>query len=147
MGNDNPTAHGSVVLVGARGIFIRGAAGAGKSRLVLALLEAAAAGRIPFARLVADDRVHLTATNGTLLARPPQALAGRMEIRGIGIVSVEFESVAKVDLVVDLADQNAARLPEPADCTVTIAGVPLPRVSAAPGTDPLPLVLVALRAP
>ncbi len=60
----SPTIHASVVLAGARGVLIRGETGAGKSRLVLSLLHAANAGLLPFARLVADDRVHIEAHHG-----------------------------------------------------------------------------------
>ena len=53
--------HACAVLIGARALLIRGPAGSGKSRLALALIEAAEAGRLRFARLVADDRVRLEA--------------------------------------------------------------------------------------
>jgi HPr kinase/phosphorylase len=54
-----PTIHASVVLTGARAVLIRGPAGAGKSRLALNLIHAAASGSLRFARLVADDRVYV----------------------------------------------------------------------------------------
>ncbi len=79
------TVHASAVLTGSRAMLIRGPAGSGKSRLALALIEAAASGRIRFARLVADDRVELTAGHGRLLVRPPPALAGLIEVRGVGV--------------------------------------------------------------
>ena len=60
------TIHASAVLAGARAVLIRGPAGAGKSRLALALIEAAQSGLLPFARLVADDRVELQARHGRL---------------------------------------------------------------------------------
>ena len=61
---DVATVHGCAVLVGTRAILIRGPAGSGKSRLALALIEAADAGHLRFARLVADDRVQLVAAHG-----------------------------------------------------------------------------------
>ena len=42
-----------------RGVLIRGPSGSGKSRLALELIRLRRRGRLPFARLVADDRVHL----------------------------------------------------------------------------------------
>ena len=78
------TIHASAVLVGARAALIRGPSGAGKSRLALDLIHAARAGSLPFARLVADDRVHLEAANGRLLARPAEALAGLLRCAAPG---------------------------------------------------------------
>ena len=105
------TIHASAVLVGARAVLIRGPAGSGKSRLAYALLEAAAAGLLPFARLVADDRVDIEPAHGRLLARPPETLAGLIEIRGLGIRRLPFELLAAVGLVVELEAADAARLP------------------------------------
>ena len=125
-------------------MLIRGPAGAGKSRLALALLQAARTGQLPFARLVADDRVALEACHGRLLARPAPPLAGLIEIRGLGIRAVPFEPVAAVGRIVDLAAEAADRLPAEADRIATIAGVSLPRLAVAPGIDPLPLVFAFL---
>ena len=91
------------MLIGSRAVLIRGPAGSGKSRLAWALIDAAAAGRIRFARLVADDRVELTASHGRLLVRPPAALAGLIEVRGLGVRRVAYEPVAVAGLVIDLA--------------------------------------------
>ena len=66
------TVHASAVLIGSRAMLIRGPAGSGKSRLALALIEAAASGHIRFARLVADDRVELTACSRTAAACAPR---------------------------------------------------------------------------
>ena len=68
------------MLVGARAVLIRGPSGAGKSRLAFELLDAARDGRLRFARLVGDDRVHLESVNGRLLVRPARSLAGLIEV-------------------------------------------------------------------
>jgi DNA helicase TIP49 (TBP-interacting protein) len=138
------TVHASAVLVGASAILIRGPAGSGKSRLALALIQAAAGGALPFARLVADDRVHLEARHGRLLARPPDALAGLIEVRGLGIRRMEHEGVAVVGLVVDLAAADAERLPAPPSRQAVIEGIALARLAVAAGQSPLPLVTAAL---
>jgi hypothetical protein len=53
-----------------------------------------------------------------------------------------------VDLVVDLAADDAERLPEPRRQRATLSGLQLARLAVAPGADPLPLVLAArMRAP
>jgi serine kinase of HPr protein (carbohydrate metabolism regulator) len=141
---DAPTVHGSAVLVGARAVLIRGPAGSGKSRLAFDLINTAASALLPFARLVADDRVQLEACNGRLLARPPAALAGLLEIRGLGIRRLPHEPVAAVGLVVDLADAGAERLPA-AGRQTTIAGIALPRLAVAERADALPQVLAYVR--
>ncbi|HEY6259876.1 MAG TPA: HPr kinase/phosphatase C-terminal domain-containing protein [Xanthobacteraceae bacterium] len=141
---ETATVHASAVLAGTRAVLIRGPAGAGKSRLALALIQAADNGRIGFARLVGDDRLELAAAHGRLLVRPPQALAGLIEVRGLGIRRLDHEPVAVVGLVVDLGASGADRLPETAEQEVVIEGIKLPRLTIGPGADPLPAVLASL---
>jgi len=141
------TVHASAVLAGPRAILIRGPAGAGKSRLALALIQAAECGLIAFARLVGDDRIELAASHGRLLARPPPALAGLIEVRGLGIRRLEHEPVAVVGLVVDLAIAEAERLPGTAALETAVAGIRLPHLAIGPGSDPLPAVLAHLLTP
>jgi len=145
--NQSPSIHASAVLIGARAVLIRGVAGGGKSRLALALLQAAAQGRIPFARLVADDRAHVEAVHGRLLVRPAQALAGLIEVRGLGIRSVPHEQVAVVGVLVELGAQDAERLPARSGTQAVIAGIELPRLAVAAGSDPLPMLLAYLLDP
>lgn len=139
------TIHASAVLVGSRAVLIRGTSGSGKSRLAFALIEAATTGALAFARLVGDDRVHVEATHGRLLVRPAATLAGLIEIRGLGIRRVPFEPVAAVGLVVDLAADDAERLPGPESARAEVSGVVLPRLPIAAGTDPFPILIAALR--
>src|SRR6266566_108509 len=136
--NQSPSIHASAVLVGARAVLIQGPSGSGKSRLALALLHAAAQGVVPFARLVADDRAHVEARHGRLLVRPAEALAGLIEVRGLGIRRVPHEPLAVVGLLVELG-QAAERLPDPTRKQAEIAGITLPRLAVAAGADPLPL--------
>ena len=105
------TVHASAVLVGERGVLIRGASGTGKSALLLGLLAADPAATW----LIADDRVILTASHGRLIAAAPAALAGLMEIRGQGIVRRSFVSPAPIDLVVDLVSLAASQRMPAAD--------------------------------
>jgi len=137
----SPSIHASAVLVGARAVLIQGPSGSGKSRLALALLEAARNGTLPFARLIADDRADIEAVHGRLLVRPAASLAGLIEVRGLGIRRVAYEPVAVVGLLVDLAAADAARLPEPAVQSRQIERITLPRLAVAAGQDALPLVL------
>jgi serine kinase of HPr protein (carbohydrate metabolism regulator) len=147
MAAGTPTVHANALLVGADGVLIRGRPGAGKSALTRAVVAAAAAeGR--FARLVADDRVALTACGGRLVARPPDVLAGLCERRGRGLEAVPHEGAAVVRLVVDLVPaEEAERLPSPAALATIIHGVVLPRQPVACGAaEAAGLVLAALAA-
>lgn len=138
-----PTIHASAVLVGARAVLIRGRSGSGKSRLALELIETARAGRLRFARLVGDDRVHLEAAGGRLLVRPAATLAGLIEVRGVGILRLAYEPEAVVGLVVDL-DADGERLPPSGQQVVEVDGITLPRLAVASGTSALPLLLAVL---
>jgi HPr kinase/phosphorylase len=136
------TVHASAVLVGVRAVLIRGPSGSGKSRLAWELIEAAHGGAVAFARLVGDDRVQLQAAGSRLLVRPSDALAGLIELRGVGIVRRDHEACAVVGLVVDLAATDAERLPEHGETTVE--GIPIPRLAVAPAVGALPLVLAVI---
>lgn len=141
------TIHASAVLVRARAVLIRGQSGAGKSRLALGLIEAARTGSLPFARLVADDRVHLEIAGGRLLARPAATLAGLIEVRGVGLMRVAHEPGAVVGVVVDLAAVDAQRLPDAAGRRAEIGGIELPRLAVATGVEALPAVLALINSP
>ena len=138
--------HASCVLVGARALLIRGPSASGKSRLALELIHAADTGGLRFARLVADDRVHLTAAGGRLLARPAASLAGLIEVRGIGLLRLPYEPCAVIGLVVDLGE-DSNRLPAPEQRQALIDGISLPRLAVASGVGPLPAVMALLTSP
>jgi len=120
------TIHGSAILLGERGILVRGMAGAGKSTLVLEFLSAD-----PHrARLVADDRVIVTEAHGRLLADVPGEIAGLIEIRGVGLVRRPCVAPVVLHLVVDLLSAEACpRLPEAKDAQVELEGIVLPRLA------------------
>ena len=90
------------------GVLLLGPSGAGKSDLALRLIAAGA-------MLVADDRTDLAIEDGGLVATPPKALAGLIEVRNLGIVALPHRSSARIALVVDLTPGAApARLPQAA---------------------------------
>ncbi len=98
--------HATAVLIGGKGVVLRGPSGSGKSDLALRLIDAGG-------MLVADDRVDLYINDDQLRCGPPQNLAGMIEVRGVGIVKLDFASIAPADLVVDLVPlDNVPRLPE-----------------------------------
>jgi serine kinase of HPr protein (carbohydrate metabolism regulator) len=112
------TIHAGCVAIGGRGVLIAGASGAGKSDLALRLIDRGA-------DLVSDDYTRLRAEAGRLMAAPPDTIAGKIEVRGVGIIAKPYVRDVPVALLVDL-ELAPERLPEPARRTV--AGVDLPTI-------------------
>lgn len=63
------------------GVLIEGESGIGKSEISLDLIKKGH-------RLIADDRVNISAVRGHLIGTCPEAIYGMMEVRGIGIIDV-----------------------------------------------------------
>lgn len=123
-----PTIHASSVVIGTIGVLIRGASGSGKSALSDLLIETAAL-KGHFSALVSDDRTSLQAESGNLVAAPARALAGKMEVRGVGIVNASHEGSVVIRLVADLKPAGEVeRLPQEAKSWVELEGVLLPLV-------------------
>lgn len=61
--------------------------------------------------LVADDQVEIEVVEGTAIARCPTTLAGKIEARGIGLLSCPYLDQVPLRLVVDLSKREAKRLP------------------------------------
>lgn len=95
--------HANALRLGAFGVLITGASGAGKSVLALALIERGAVFGHG-AALVGDDYVYLEAVDGRLIAHTAVSIAGAMEIRGAGLFAVEYEEKIALDLVVALGE-------------------------------------------
>jgi serine kinase of HPr protein (carbohydrate metabolism regulator) len=135
------TVHGTAVLVGADGVLVRGASGAGKSTLAALLIGRGA-------RLVADDRVHLSACHGRLLATAPASISSMMEMRGRGLQSVAHERTVVIRLLVDMLPEiDMERLPDAAELSARLLGVRLPRQPVPAASDRASiLVEAALRA-
>ena len=132
------TLHATAVAIGGLGVLIEGRSGAGKSDLALRLIDRGAV-------LIADDRVLVTRAGTALVAHAPAAMAGHIEVRGLGIVATTHVSDAPVALVVRLADEDQ-RLPERR--LRRIAGVPVRELTLDPFRASAPLkVEWALRAP
>lgn len=124
VGEEPIQVHATCVELAGIGVLLRGPSGSGKSDLALRLIDAGA-------RLVADDRVDITRGNGRVYASPPAALAGLMELRGVGILRVPAVARARVGLVIDLVrPAEVPRLPERQ--TVDLDGIPVPALMLAP---------------
>lgn len=120
--------HASALVLGDRGLLLRGPSGSGKSTLAVALIEDWRA-RGHFARLVSDDRIDLRACGRRLLARAPEPLAGLCEVHGLGPHRVRYEPRAIIDLAISM--QPEPRAPRYQDGTIEIihgCSVPVLRV-------------------
>ncbi len=116
--------HASCVAIGDYGLLIRGASGSGKSDLVLRLIDENCN-----ATLVADDQVMITEEAGVLVASPPQNLAGKLEIRGQGIVTRTYLAKVKLSHIIDLvAPAEITRMPEMSEMQTTLLGFTFPRL-------------------
>ena len=116
--------HGVAVLAGETGLLILGESGSGKSALAARMIADWPYGAV---RLVADDRVLLSLSAGRLVARPHPAIAGRMELRGFGIVSPPAVEAAVVSGLLRLSGEGPDRLPEEPAPREELLGVRLPR--------------------
>jgi serine kinase of HPr protein (carbohydrate metabolism regulator) len=125
--------HGTCVALGRRGALLRGSPGSGKSDLALRFIALPGEGEAE-PHLVADDQVFVTANaDGTLLASPPATIAGKIEVRGLGIVEVPFLAEAVLVLICDLVSgKEVPRMPPDPEERTLIAGVPLPTLKLAP---------------
>lgn len=114
------TLHASSVAKDGHAVLICGPSGAGKSDLSLQLLDRGFL-------LVSDDRTVVHRHGDQLIASAPSRIAGKLEIRGIGIVEVETASDVPVSLLVELTGE-IERMPDDGR-TRPILGVDLPMVS------------------
>lgn len=128
------TLHASCVAIGDRAVLIEGRSGEGKSDLALRLIDRGAA-------LVADDYTICTRTAGVLYGAAPATIAGKIEVRGIGILPMDHLDRAPIALIVTILD-TPPRLPD-GPRTRRIAGVDIPQV-ALPALEPSAPVKVEL---
>jgi serine kinase of HPr protein (carbohydrate metabolism regulator) len=114
------TVHASTVAIGGRAVLITGPSGAGKSDLSLRLLDRGFT-------LVSDDQTIVRKSGERLVASAPPTLAGKLEIRGLGIVEMERVDNVPVALLVELAG-DIQRMPDDSR-ERPILGVKLPLIN------------------
>lgn len=126
--------HGTCISVVNRAVLLRGEPGSGKSDLALRVITEFSPG--PDKRdvcLVSDDQVRLTLQDGTVLAGPPDTIAGKMEVRGIGIVEMPYVDDVPLLLIADLVPaKDVPRLPPVPLPREEILGVHIPVLKLAP---------------
>jgi len=132
--------HANLIAVQDAGVLIRGPSGCGKSQLCLRLINE----RATKATLVADDQVLLHTKNNRLIGAPPQVLAGKLEIRGLGIIEQSYLPEVEVKLVVDLVAQSQiSRMPEAHELSVEILNIKLAHFCLDPGSPAAVAILAA----
>jgi len=116
MSCDTILVQASAVAIDGRALLIEGAPGAGKSSLALALIDRGA-------ELIGDDAVRLQRVQHSIVALPPPNIAGKLEIRGVGIVDLPAAS-APMALILTLT-LDAPRFPDPLEQR-SLLGVSIP---------------------
>ena len=144
------TRHGDLLDIFAIGVLLVGESGSGKSECALELVHRGH-------RLVADDIVEIYRLRSEeLIGQAPEEVRGLMEVRGLGLISIEqlFGVVAvrdnkPIDLLIKLAPENTVRLERLGlvESTEEILGIrrPVLTVPVAPGRSLALLVECAAR--
>jgi len=116
--------HATSVAIGGRAVLLRGRSGSGKSDLALRLIDAGA-------ELIADDQSELRRDGDAIVVCAPSAIAGLIEVRGLGLVRLNPRAAALLALIADLvAPERIERLPELG--RETVLGIAVPVVALAP---------------
>lgn len=101
--DDQLRTHATAVAISGAGVMICGKSGSGKSDLALRLIDRGAI-------LISDDYVDITRQNEILLLSPPSNLAGKLEVRPLGILQHDHVSKVPLKLIVNLKG-NPDRFP------------------------------------
>lgn len=150
MNKESLSIHGVLLSIDNIGIIIRGKSGIGKSECAAELINKGA-------KLVADDLVIVTLSDGELIGASPEKIRNLIEIRGIGILNVKdiFGALAvmeesKIHLIIDLIEFNKENKYDRLGYDTVqekIMSVPLPKIQipVSPGRNVSTLIEIALK--
>lgn len=122
--------HATAVAINGQGLLLTGASGSGKSDLAMRLIDRGA-------KLVCDDYCAIVDSGDApfIVAKP--SIAGQIELRGVGILHLDYIDRAPLVLVLQL-DKTPERLP----CDrgrIPLAGWSVPAYALAPFEASAPL--------
>ncbi len=108
-----------------RGVMIEGDSGAGKSDLALRAMSEGLS-------LVSDDRTVVFVSDGRLYGRAPDALSGRIEARGVGILVVASVGIAEILILARCVAAPAAVERHPDFAAQTLLGIGVATIDIVP---------------
>lgn len=112
--------HATTVAIDGKAVLITGPSGSGKSDLALRLIDRGF-------MLVSDDQTLVRREGDRLFASAPATIAGKLEIRGIGIVEMENAGDVPTVLIVELTGA-VPRLPDD-NRELQVLGIAVPLVT------------------
>jgi serine kinase of HPr protein (carbohydrate metabolism regulator) len=123
------TVHASTVALDGRAVLITGRSGSGKSDLALRMLDRGFT-------LVSDDQTIVKKDGSRLIASAPPTIAGKLEIRGIGIVEMQRSENVPVALIVELTSEIQRMPDDSRERPILGVGVPLITIDAMTASAP-----------
>lgn len=122
--------HATAVVIDGQGLLLTGASGSGKSDLAMRLIDRGA-------KLLCDDYCDILDSDDAPLIVAKPAIAGLIELRGVGIVQMPHVASAPLALVLQLG-KMPERLPDDQQ-RITLAGWSVPAYALAPFEASAPL--------
>ncbi|MDF2367386.1 HPr kinase/phosphorylase [Sneathiella sp.] len=110
--------HASSVEIEGRGVLLRGPSGSGKSDLALRLVDGGGT-------LISDDYTEIHLRDGGVYLKAPAEIAGKIEVRGLGLMPLPAVSDIPLALVFDLMPYNQIDRAPAADVAV-FDGIEIP---------------------
>jgi HPr kinase/phosphorylase len=110
--------HATTVAWQGRAAMITGAPGSGKSAMGLILMAYGC-------NLIADDQTIVTRQDDALMAFCPPTIRGRIEARGVGILTAAHAPKATLVLAIDMNQTETQRLPIPRSYPLLGLSLPL----------------------
>jgi serine kinase of HPr protein (carbohydrate metabolism regulator) len=128
------TLHASTVAIDGRAVLIAGISGSGKSDLALRLIDRGFT-------LVSDDQTIVQKRGERLFASAPATIAGKLEIRGLGIIDMPAVGDVPVALVVELTSAIQRRPDDSRQRMICGLPVPLIGIDALTASAPAKVVI------